>query len=156
MSLSAPLLAPTDGAPFKVAVAAACYNPRLVDGLLDRVCAALRQAGVKPRNLRVVRVPGSNEVPYAARLLARGRPDVIIGLGVLIRGDTVHYELIAQAASQGLQDVALMTERPVINGIIVAETPAQAEKRCLGPINRGAEFAQAALAMAALRRRLAR
>lgn len=156
MSLAAPQLSIPNGAPFRVGIAAACYNPRLVDGLLERVCAALEGAGVKARNLTIARVPGSNEVPYAASLLARRRPDAIIALGVLIRGDTLHYELIADAVSHGLQEVALSTGRPVINGVIVAENPAQAEARCLGRIDRGAEFARAALAMAALRRRFVR
>ncbi len=156
MSFSAPPLAPIDGAPFKVAIAAACYNARLVDGLLARVCARLREAGVKARNLTIVRVPGSNEVPFAAQRLARRGADVVIALGVLIRGDTIHYELIAGAVAHGLQDVALATDRPVINGVIVAVTAAQARRRCLGRADRGAEFAQAALAMATLRRRFPR
>ncbi|MGH7996556.1 MAG: 6,7-dimethyl-8-ribityllumazine synthase [Opitutaceae bacterium] len=156
MSLSAPQLSPTEGAPFKVAIAAACYNGRLVDGLLERVTAALGRSGVKPRNLTVVRVPGSNEVPLAVRLLARRRPDAIIALGVVVRGDTIHYELIASAVAHGLQEISLATERPVINGVIVAESAAQAEERCLGRIDRGAEFAEAALTMAALRRRFIR
>jgi 6,7-dimethyl-8-ribityllumazine synthase len=111
---------------------------------------------VKASRLFVVRVPGSNELPVAAQLLAgRHRPDVIVVLGVIIRGDTLHYQLIAEASAQALQRVALDAKIPVINGVIVAETPAQAEARCLGSINRGAEFAAAALAMAALRQSLA-
>lgn len=106
-------------------------------------------------SLRVERVPGSNELPVAAQLLARsGHYDVIVALGVLIRGDTIHYELIADAATQALQRVALESATPVINGVVVAENQAQAEARCRGPINRGAEFARAALEMAALKRRL--
>lgn len=156
MSRSVPPPTKISGAPFKVALAAASYNPRLVDGLLGQVTASLRAAGVKASRLFVVRVPGSNELPVAAQLLAgRHRPDVIVVLGVIIRGDTLHYQLIAEASAQALQRVALDAKIPVINGVIVAETPAQAEARCLGSINRGAEFAAAALAMAALRQSLA-
>ena len=89
-------------------------------------------------------------------LCRRRRPDVCIALGVIIRGETLHYELVAEAASQGLMQVALETRIPVINGVIVAENERQAAARCGGPIRKGAEFAQAALEMAALERRLSR
>jgi 6,7-dimethyl-8-ribityllumazine synthase len=157
MSLSAPQLPPVAGAPYKVAVAAAGYNPRLVEALLGELRATLRAAGVRERNLIVARVPGSNELPVAAQLLAaRHRPDVIVALGVIVRGGTIHYELIAHAVAAALQRVALDSGRPVINGVVVAETAAQAAARCRGRRNRGAEFARSALAMAALRRELAR
>lgn len=153
MSLSPPQLSLADGSRFKVGIVAASYNGRLVDGLLDRVGAGLRRAGVRAPNVQIVRVPGSNEVPFAANLVARRRVDVVIALGVLIRGDTIHYGLIADSVAHALQDVALATGCPVINGVIVAENAMQAEERALGEIDRGAEFAQAAIAMAALRRR---
>ncbi len=156
MSLQAPQSAAVSGAPYRVGVAAARYNGPLVEALLEQVAAALRSAGVRDRNLLVVRVPGSNELPAAAQLLARRRrPDVVIALGVIIRGDTIHYGLIAEATAHALQRVALDAGLAVINGIVVAETAAQARARCLGRINRGAEFAATALEMAALRRSLA-
>jgi len=99
-------------------------------------------------------VPGSGELPVAAQWLAARRPDVVVALGVIIRGETLHYELLAHASARALQRVALDARLPVINGIVVAEDEAQAEARCLGRIDRGAEFAAAALEMAALGRRL--
>ena len=156
MSLDAPDLSHAiDGSPFAVGIVAARYNSELVDALLNQVVGQLRAAGVKETKIKVERVPGSNELPVAAHLLAKRMPfDVIIALGVLIRGDTIHYELIADAATQALQRVALKSDTPVINGVVVAETQDQAEARCRGKINRGAEFARAALEMAALKRRL--
>ncbi len=157
MSLSAPTFPAVSGAPFRVAVAAACYNESLVGALLDRTVAALRKAGVGAKKLTIIRVPGSNELPSAAQMLAgRLRPDVIVALGVIIRGDTIHYELISEAVTHALQRVALDSRVPVINGVVVAENRAQAAARCTGRIDRGAEFARAALAMAALRRKLRR
>ena len=79
---------------------------------------------------------------------------MIVALGVIVRGDTIHYELIAEAVTHALQRVSLDAGLPVINGVVVAENEAQAEARCLGKIDRGAEFARAALAMAAVKRRL--
>ena len=154
MSRDAPSASPVKGAAFRVGIAAARYNERLVEGLLARVVATLRGAGVAERNLALARVPGSNELPAAVQWLAAGRPDVLIALGVIIRGGTLHYELIAAASAQALQRVALDTRRAVINGVVVAENEAQARARCLGAADRGAEFARAALEMAALRRRL--
>ena len=142
-----------DASGFKIAIAAARFNGKLVDALLGRVRRGLASAGVRDRNVTVVRVPGSNELPVAARLLVKAKkPDAVVALGVIIRGGTIHYELIASAATSGLQDVALASRVPVINGIIAAENRAQARARCMGRIDRGAEFANAAVAMAALRR----
>jgi 6,7-dimethyl-8-ribityllumazine synthase len=155
MSLVASQSPAPSGTAFTLGVVAACYNEPLVDALLARVLAGLRAAGVQAKKLTVVRVPGSNELPVAAQWLAEDREtDAVIALGVLIRGDTIHYELIADAATAGLQQVALKTGVPVINGVIVAETAAQARTRCAGRIDRGAEFATAALVMAALKRRI--
>jgi 6,7-dimethyl-8-ribityllumazine synthase len=155
MSLAAPQSSAPSGHAFTLGVVAACYNEVLVDALLARVLAGLKAAGVKTKKLTVLRVPGSNELPVAAQWLAeRRKTDAVIALGVLIRGDTIHYELIATATTEALQRVALKTGVPVINGVIVAETAAQAKDRCAGKIDRGAEFANAALAMAALKRRI--
>lgn len=155
MSLAASQLPVPRGDAFTLGVVAACYNPSLVDALLERVVAGLRRAGVKPGQLTVLRVPGSNELPVAAQWLAqRRRMDAVVALGVLIRGDTIHYELIATATTQALQDVALATGVPVINGVVVAENAAQAKARCAGRIDRGVEFANAALVMAALKQKV--
>jgi 6,7-dimethyl-8-ribityllumazine synthase len=156
MSLESPKPESVDGAPLRVAIVAARYNERLVEALVRQVSAGVRAAGVAETNLTLDRVPGSNELPVAARLIAeRHKPDAIVALGVIVRGDTIHYELIANASADALQRVALDARIPVINGIVVAENQAQAEARCLGAIDRGLEFARAAVEMAALRRRLA-
>jgi 6,7-dimethyl-8-ribityllumazine synthase len=156
MSRLAPSSPEVNGAALTVGIAAARYNERDVDALLRQVIANLRQAGVRARRITVVRVPGSNELPSAVQWLGAGRPDVCIALGVIIRGGTLHYELVAQAAARGLMRVALDTGIPVINGVIVAESRRQAEARCGGRIQRGAEFARAALEMAVLKRKHSR
>jgi 6,7-dimethyl-8-ribityllumazine synthase len=157
MSADSPVRVPVRASSFRVAIAAARFNGALVEALMARVRKRLASAGVRDRNVSVVRVPGSNELPLAARLLAdAGRLDAVIALGVIIRGATLHFELIATASANGLMDVALHSRVPVVNGIIVAENAAQARARCAGRIDRGAEFADAAVAMAALRRSLAR
>jgi 6,7-dimethyl-8-ribityllumazine synthase len=157
MSLASPESRVIDGATFRIGIAAARFNEALVDGLLSRVMAGLRGAGVKVANVSVVRVPGSHEVPWAVNVLAgRGRPDCVIGLGVLIAGDTNHHEMVGESVSHALQRVAIDSRIPVINGVIVVNSLAQANARCVGKINRGGEFASAALEMAALKRRFSR
>jgi 6,7-dimethyl-8-ribityllumazine synthase len=155
MSLDAPSKPQVSGAGLRFGIAAARFNEDLVTSLLNRLQASLQASGVKAKDLVVVRVPGSHEVPWAAARLAAGRRfDCVIALGVLIGGDTNHHEMVGQSVSHALQRVALDSGVPVINGVIVTDTPAQARARCAGRINRGAEFAHAALAMAALKRKL--
>lgn len=153
MSFESPAVRPVDGSRLRIGIVAARYNQRLVDALLAQAEAEFRAAGVQPRNVRVGRVPGSAELPFAADwMLRRFRPQVLLALGVIVRGDTIHYHLVAEAAQQGLLRVGLDRRTPVIVGVVVAENQAQAEARCLGEINRGAEFARAALEMAAFPR----
>lgn len=157
MSLDAPIPSAISGAEYRIGVAAARFNPELVDGLLERTLAGLKGGGVKEANIAIVRVPGSHEVPWAAQTLATGSQcDCVVALGVLIAGDTNHHEMVGASVSHALQRVALGTGTPVINGVIVANSTEQARERCTGRINRGAEFAQGALEMAALRRKFPR
>ena len=151
MSLAKPSSLSVNGAKLRIGIVAARFNEVLVDALLARTQSGLIAAGVAAKDISIARVPGSHEVPWAVQALARGR-DCVIGLGVLIGGDTNHHEMVGQSVSHALQLVALNTGVPVINGVIVANTLAQARVRCAGRINRGAEFAQAAVEMATLKR----
>ncbi len=151
MSRHTPTPIAVDGSKLSFGIACARFNPALVDALLDRVAFGLRGSGVKAERIEVVRVPGSNELPVAAQWLARRRPDCVIALGVLLKGGTTHHEIVADGVTVGLQQVAHNVA--VINGVIVAETWKQAADRCTGRIDRGSEFARAALEMAALKRK---
>lgn len=155
MSLHAPSRKARHGAGFRFGLVAARFNEQLVDGLLRRALVTLTEAGVRTQDTLVLRVPGSHEVPWAAHeLAASGQFDCVIALGVLIGGDTNHHEMVGDSVSHALQTVAVQTRVPIINGVIVTHTAPQAKARCLGRIDRGAEFGQAALEMAALRRTL--
>jgi 6,7-dimethyl-8-ribityllumazine synthase len=153
MSFAKPTAEKIEGSGLRILVVAARYNHDLVDALLERCVGTLREAGVPEEAIDVLRVPGSGEVPYGIQLgLETAAFDAAIGLGVLIRGDTIHYELIAQSVSDALQMVALNQGVPVVNGIVVAENREQAEARATGAADRGAEFGACALEMAALRK----
>ena len=152
MSTFKPEYEPVDGSPYRFGIVCSRFNPEAVDALLENTVKTLRDSGVKEENLRVMRVPGSNEVPWGIQILAgSGEFDCCIGLGVLLRGGTVHFEVVAQSASDALQMISLNEWIPVINGIVVADTEEQALERTRGEMNRGLEFGEAALQMAQLK-----
>ncbi len=135
----------------KFGIVAARFNGEFADALLKGVQSTLETAGVSAEDIETIRVPGSHEVPYAVSMLAETEEyDCLIALGVLIGGDTQHHIMVGTNTGLILQKIAVDSEIPVINGIIVAENREQAEVRCTGAINRGKEFAMAALEMAAL------
>lgn len=155
MSDDAPESLHVDGSNLRFGIVAARFNQRLVNNLLSHVIQTLEAAGTPQTNIETVRVPGSHEVPYAAAMLARsGNFDCIIALGLVLAGDTNHHDMIAHATAHALQRTAIDSEIPVINGIITVNSQEQAEARCGTALNRGREFALAALEMAELKDRL--
>jgi len=126
---------------------------RLVTAALD----VLRARGAAEADLEVRWVPGSFELPLACRWAAsEGRFDAVLAFGVLIRGETEHFRLVADATTHGLMRVGLETGVPVLHGVLAVNEAAQAEARSGGTHgNRGAEVALAAVRMAALRRGVA-
>src|SRR2546426_12320401 len=132
-----------------VAVVAARWNERIVDRLLAGAVEALQGAGATHETFRV---PGSFELPAAARRLARTRRfDAIVPLGCLIRGDTPHFHYIADAVANGLMRLSLEEEVPVVFGVLTCDTLAQALDRAGGAEgNKGAEAAATALELVAL------
>ena len=133
-------------------LAAAQYNTALADSLVDNCVATLRAAGVRERDITVLRVPGSFEVSVAAAKLARSRRcDCVIGLGILLQGETSHAQHIAAAVAHGLTKIAIESGVPTVFGIVTANNLKQAQVRCLGrQHNRGREAAETALQMARL------
>jgi 6,7-dimethyl-8-ribityllumazine synthase len=113
---------------------------------------------VRLSNIKVVHVPGAYEIPFAAKLLAKSYNfDAIICLGCLVRGDTYHYELIANEASRGIGQSALETGIPHAFGVITCDTQEQAINRAgLKAGNKGSEAALAAIRMASVRNELKR
>ena len=113
----------------------------------------LKEKG-KPADVVVERVPGSHEVPAGLSLLAEsGRFSTLIGLGVVIKGSTSHHHLVAESAGHAIQNLVIQHRLPIINGIVVTDDLTTAEERITGSLDRGREFAHAALEMASLRQR---
>lgn len=154
MSLDSPTSFDFDGDGLRIALIAARFNGRFVDALIEKAVDRLVRAGVETSNIDVVRVPGSNEIPQAISMVVEAAgedsPDAVIGLGVVIGGDTHHHEVIGNSTGLILHTLAIDLNLPIINGIIVCDTVAQAEERTLGEMDRGTAFAEAALEMANL------
>ena len=139
-----------EGARF--AILASRWNPRITDALVAGARKAFADNGVAEDAVDVVRVPGAWELPVAAARLAKaGRHVALVALGCVVRGDTRHYEQVADGCSEGLMRVALDYRLPVCNGVLAVEDHADAEKRAGGSHgNKGEEAAQVAIEMAHL------
>lgn len=123
------------------------YNPPHAETILQGALAVLRSRGARPDDLLVARVSGAWELPVVARKLASsGRFDAVIGLGVLIEGETAHFRLIGDAVARGLARAAEDSGVPVLFGLLTAFTAKQAADRAGGRYgNRGEEAALAAI-----------
>lgn len=142
----------------RFAVVVSRFNTSITSGLLAGAQAMMSEAGVRDGDVMVIHVPGAFELPVAALHAARtGQFDAVICLGCLIKGDTMHFEYIAEAASQGIMRVSLETGVPVAFGLLTTVTEDQAIARSTaGAGNKGREAAAAAIEMAVLLRRLTR
>jgi 6,7-dimethyl-8-ribityllumazine synthase len=136
----------------RYAIIAARWNEKYVQRMVDAAQATLRAQGVPEANVTLTWVPGSYELPVAAAWAADGGTvDAVLAFGVLIRGETEHFRLVAEAAAQGLMRVALDTGVPVLNGVLAVYAADQAEARSGGDHgNMGSQVALAAVHMAGL------
>lgn len=134
----------------RFAIVAAEWNPEITNAMLQGALDTLREHGVEEEDLLVRRVPGTYELTSAADIiLKRTSVDAVICIGCVIQGETRHFEFICQAVSQGLTNVALKHERPVIFSVLTTETMQQALDRAGGRHgNKGVEGAVTALKMA--------
>lgn len=144
------------GTGMKIGIVSTRWNDFMGQKLLDGAKDALLRHDVADDDITVVIVPGSYEIPLAAKkLAASGKYDALICLGVLIRGSTLHFELIAGEASKGIAHAAWESGIPVAFGVITTENMEQAIERSGSKAgNKGAEAAMAAIEMADLMRQL--
>jgi 6,7-dimethyl-8-ribityllumazine synthase len=129
---------------YRFAIVASEYNSVIMDRLIDGARRALKDQ----KQVRVIRVPGSFEIPLAAKKAAQTKEfDAIVALGCVMRGETPHFEYISSAVSHALQLVALETGVPVGFGVLTVDTVEQAMDRSGESGNKGSEAAATALAM---------
>ena len=141
-----------DGTGRRIALICARFNDLIVDRLEQGARAALLEAGVAEGDIVSIKVPGALEIPITMQAaLATNTYDAAIALGVVLRGDTYHFEVVSNESAAGVMRVGLDSRRVVTNGILTVDTEAQADERSVdGPGNKGAEAAQAALELLAV------
>lgn len=155
----APLKDQTDISGARALIVEARFYDDLQDALLDGAVAELRAAGLTHD---VITVPGALEIPAAVAIAvdaaaANGKPyDAVIALGCVIRGDTIHFEIVSQESSRALMDLAVARKLPLGNGILTVNNEDQAWARArASELNKGGDAARAALAMLRIKRGLA-
>ncbi len=141
-----------DGAGKKVGIVQSRFNPEVCDGLLSACYAELLRLGIKKEDIRIATVPGALEVPLILQHMALSEKyDTLIALGAIIRGETYHFEVVANESARGISEVQLNTGVPVANAILTTEDDDQALARMTV---KGTEAAQVAVEMANLVRAL--
>lgn len=140
-----------DASKLRVGVVVSRFNEDIVESMLEATLETLATWRVKEKNIHIIRVPGSFEIPFGCRSLIRKKKvDAVIALGCVIKGETDHDKYIAYAASSGIMQVSLHSGVPVSFGVITPNNLAQARARSRGETNKGIEAAVAALEMALL------
>jgi 6,7-dimethyl-8-ribityllumazine synthase len=132
----------------RVGIVLARFNPAIGDALLAGAARALSEAGVADSAITIATVPGALEAPLALQRMAQtGDYDALIALGAVIRGDTYHFEIVANESAAGVASVQLEFGIPIGNGILTTDNDAQASERA---DTKGRDAALAALEMANL------
>jgi len=143
-----------DATGMRFAIVVSRWNELVTSRLLRGALERLERGGVPEGARTILRVPGSWEIPLAARKVAStGRFDAIVALGAIVRGETSHFDILAEAVARGLADVARDTGIPVGFGVLTTESLEQAMERAGGKMgNKGIEAAEAAIEMVLLLR----
>lgn len=139
----------------KIAIVFSEYNSSIGDILLKNTVSGLIDQGVDKKSIRTIRVPGALEIPLAAMKASQLDFDAIIALGIVLKGETSHYEIVSEQSHRALMDISLNYGIPVVFGIICAFTPKQALERADNKkLAKGREFAETAVEMANLMKKL--
>ena len=137
-----------DGEGLRIGIVRARFNDAITSALADACLKELAALGVDTRHIRQVRVPGALEIPVALKAMAESEDyDALIALGCIVRGETYHFELVANESGAGVSRVALDHLLPVANAILTVENEAQAWARAE---DKGRDAARVAVEMANL------
>ena len=141
----------------RIAIVISRYNDSLGDILLENVLKTLKKHHVQEKNINIFQVPGALEIPFAVKKLIKSTPryDAVITLGMVIKGNTYHFELVCNESYRALMDLAMSSPIPIVFGILTVNTIAQAEERISEKkLNKGEEFALSALEMITLNKKI--
>ena len=129
----------------KIIIVVSEFNKVIIESLLNGAIDAYCKNGGNKDNLIIYRVPGAFEIPVCVKkLIESNNIDVMIALGVIIKGETSHAELVGSSVTQSLQEIATNFNTPIIHEVLLTENREQAIERCKGDKNRGTEAAKAA------------
>lgn len=149
-----------DTAEIRIAIVVSEWNAEITGRLKQGCRNALKRMGIKESYIREISVPGSFELPMGAQMIIEAcdpQPSAVVCLGSIIRGETSHFEYVCQAASQGIKDVGLKYNIPVIFGVLTDNNKEQSLARSGGNLgNKGEEAAVSAVKMALLPRKIRR
>jgi len=141
-----------DGSGLRIGIVMSRYNQEIGEGLLSSCTAALAKHGVSASDMLIVTVPGALEAPIVLQKMANsGRFDALVALGAVVRGETYHFEVVANESASRITSVTLDAGVPIANGILTTDDEDQALARMS---QKGTECALAAIEMANLLRRL--
>jgi 6,7-dimethyl-8-ribityllumazine synthase len=145
-----------DAQSMRIGIVVSEWNDHITSNLLKGCVEALTDCGVQSRNILVAHVPGSFELATGAQMLFDNhRPEAVICLGCVIRGETAHFDFVCQACASGIQQLALKTGKPVIFGVLTDDSEEQSIARSGGSKgNKGIEAAITAIKMIGLKREL--
>lgn len=142
------LLAELDGEDLRIGVVQARFNDTITRAMAQSCLDALTRLGVAPKHVRHCTVPGALEIPLALQAMAQTEAfDALIAIGCVIRGETYHFELVANESGAGITRVSLDHDVPIANAILTVETVQQAQARA---VQKGVDAAQVAVEMANL------
>ncbi len=114
----------------RIAIVVSRFNEIITEQLLKGAQSTLTMHGVQPENISIFWVPGAFEIPMVAKKLAATQAfDGIVTLGAVIKGDTAHYDLVINAAANGVANVSLTTDTPIVFGVVTTDTLEQAQHR---------------------------
>jgi len=137
-----------DSSNMKIGIVVSKWNNKITDGLYNGAFTTLIESGVSENNIEKMEVPGSFELIFGAKLLSRKDVDAIICLGSVIQGETKHFDYVCQAVSNGIKDLNISLNIPVIFGVLTDNTMEQAVNRSGGKHgNKGVEAAVTAINM---------
>jgi 6,7-dimethyl-8-ribityllumazine synthase len=140
----------------RIAMVVSRYNSFVVDRLLQGCIDTLISAGIEENNISLIKVPGAFEIPVTVgHIVDRGDVDAIITLGAVIRGETPHFDIIANECARGIGSIAIESGVPVIFGVLTVDTVEQAMDRSgEEESNKGSEAAQTAVEMISVLRQI--
>ncbi|MDO8413683.1 MAG: 6,7-dimethyl-8-ribityllumazine synthase [Gallionellaceae bacterium] len=135
-----------NGTGMHIGIVQSRFNPEIGAGLLAACRTQLVQHGVRVQDITLATVPGALEIPLLLQQMAQSRKfDALIALGAVIRGDTYHFEIVANESARGISEVQLHTGMPIANAILTTDTDGQAQDRMAA---KGAEAASVVIEMA--------